>query len=86
MTEFRMPNGDRAWADDRTAPTRFVAQRAENRFQAYQLLEGQFLSVGYVMARNDVRPFLQGFQIDLMSEFGENTELEPVVYKTTPFS
>lgn len=85
-TEFRTKSGDRAWMDDPNTPQRFVVRRAENRFQAYQILESEFYSMGYFTNRSDIRPYLQGYGAALLSDFGENTNTEPLHYKALPLA
>ena len=67
-TRFRcvdLPNDQRMWASDDAQ--RVIVQRAPNRFQAYQLLEGKFHSVGYAASRDDVRRYLKGQAIDMFA-------------------
>lgn len=78
-------SGHPAWLDDPNTPTRMIVQRATNRFQVYQLLEGDFLSIGYAQTHNDCRAFLDGREIEVVSEFGEDTDAEPLKYSTIPY-
>lgn len=65
---IRLAGGDTAWLDDHPNTNRIIVQRAPNRFQAYELLEGEFLSVGWLYARDDIRLFLKGHGVTVCTE------------------
>jgi hypothetical protein len=82
---FRLADRCPAWVNDPNTPTRMIVRRATNRFQVYQLLEGQFLSVGYALCLDDRLAFLRGYDIEVVAEFGEDTDAEPLTYPTIPY-
>lgn len=72
--------GGKMWASDDNH--RVVVKRAPNRFQGYQWIEddSRHYSVGYLCTRDDIRLFLGGRAVTMISEFGEDTNAEPLTF------
>lgn len=78
--KIKTRKGEPLWLDDANTPQRLVIQRAANRFQCFQRDGTDFYSVGYALSRKDIRSFLRGWEANMMSEWGEDTTKERLVY------
>lgn len=69
----KTPEGLRFWQDDENVPSRILVQRATNRFQAHERLDGDWLSVGFTLTPGDCRRFLNGQPCELYAALGNAT-------------
>lgn len=81
---FSTPAGEQAWVDDPNTPQRFVIRRTNSAFQAYQKLEGEFFSMGYIENRKDVNAFLTGNGCPLVDTADADTTTHRAFYSALP--